>query len=118
MTVKEIMEKTGVTPGPWYKVGNNQIMRRPESELYENGGGVAGDKPLAITTKGFFGEDLDCYPEESNALLIAAAPEMLEALINILDDLIRYGDLQGYYEDNLRQVFMKATGKTWEKLTK
>ncbi len=115
-----IIEKLGITSGPWYKVGKNRIMRRPESELYEYGGGVAGDMPLATTSKGFFGEDLKGYPEEGNARLIATAPEMLEALIDLInktgelreEQVCTYNEWKAY-----KAIIEKATDRSWEEIT-
>jgi len=56
------------------------IWRRPPSDLYQNGGSVAGDKPLAFAFVGWHGENDTGYPVEANARLIAAAPDLLEAL--------------------------------------
>lgn len=61
------------TPGPWHADQRGNIWRRHPSELYENGGGVAGDKPVATTHKGWFGEGEEGYPVEDNARLIAEA---------------------------------------------
>lgn len=61
------------TPGPWYADQRGGIWRRPPSELYENGGGVAGDKPVATVHKGWWGEGEEGYPVEANARLIAEA---------------------------------------------
>ncbi len=74
------MTKITHTPGPWHADNAGRIWRRHPSELYENGGGVAGDKPVATANIGWIGEDVTGYPIEANARLIAAAPELLEAL--------------------------------------
>lgn len=66
------------TPGPWFADDLGRIWRRPPSELYENGGGVAGDKPIAVVSVGWVGEGVTGYPVEDNARLIAAAPTMYE----------------------------------------
>lgn len=80
------------TPGPWFVDDNNNIWRRNPIELYENGGGVAGDKPLACCNQGWYGEGQVGFPVRANAQLIAAAPEMLEALKKALDALERADD--------------------------
>ncbi len=67
------------TPGPWHVDKECAIWRRPPAELYQNGGGVAGDKPLATVHEGWYGEGVTGYPAQANACLIAAAPDLLEA---------------------------------------
>jgi hypothetical protein len=54
--------------------------------LYENGGGVAGDKPVAIAIRGWYNDGETGYPVVANAVLMAAAPRMLEALVILLKD--------------------------------
>ncbi|MPM95619.1 hypothetical protein SDC9_142774 [bioreactor metagenome] len=80
------------TPGPWFVDENNDIWRRDPKELYENGGGVAGDKPLACCYKGWFGEGQTGYPAAANAQLISAAPDLLAALKKALEALERADD--------------------------
>lgn len=67
------------TPGPWFHDCNGSIWRRNPDELYQNGGTVAGDRPLATVSKGWHHEGAEGYPVEANARLIAAAPGLLEA---------------------------------------
>lgn len=68
------------TPGPWFADAKGNIWRRPPSDLYQNGGSVAGDKPVAFAFVGWHGENDTGYPVEANARLIAAAPDLLDAL--------------------------------------
>jgi hypothetical protein len=70
--------KSKHTPGPWFVV-NEAIYRRPKKDLYQYGGSVAGDMPLATVSRGWYG-DAHGYPVEANAQLIAAAPELLVCL--------------------------------------
>lgn len=71
--------ETKHTPGPWYFDGHGAIWRRPPSDLYENGGEVAGDRPIATVHIGWHRDGANGYPVEANARLMAAAPELLEA---------------------------------------
>lgn len=102
------------TEGPWFADARGRIWRRPPSDLYENGGGVAGDKPIAVVSVGWAGEGVTGYPVEDNARLIAAVPDLLEALRlavrqNSLDMLMT--------GDEIRQCEMaiaKATGEFYD----
>lgn len=84
--------ETKFTPGPWFADSNGAIWRRPPENLYQNGGGVAGDRPLAAANKGWFGENETGYPVEANGRLIAAAPELFEALQGALKALDAIGN--------------------------
>ncbi|QKS60448.1 hypothetical protein [Cupriavidus gilardii] len=68
------------TKGPWFTDRDGNVWRRPPSDLCQNGGGVAGDKPIATVHKGWHGEREVGYPVEANARLIAASPSLYEAL--------------------------------------
>lgn len=78
----------GPTPGPWFADNRGKVWCRDPRELYENGGGVAGDKALATTHVGWYGEGYVGFPAECNARLIAAAnPEAIRALLAERDAL-------------------------------
>lgn len=68
------------TPGPWHVVtmhgwGGLCIGRRPQDEADK----TAGDAPIAkVIEKAPHWQD--AFPAEANARLIAAAPDLLEAL--------------------------------------
>jgi hypothetical protein len=75
------------TKGEWHIVNGSHmkhIYRRPQKDLYDysgnEGAGVAGDKPIATVYEGWYGQDETGFPYEANAKLIAAAPDLLEAL--------------------------------------
>ena len=108
------MERTH-TPGPWFADQDGRIWRRHPSELYQNGGGVAGDKPIALVQKGWYEENEQGFPVEANARLIAAAPDLLEALESIVSDHDFCGDEWGSRRDawieTARAAIAKATGE-------
>jgi hypothetical protein len=101
------------TPGPWYADSRGDIWRRNPIDLYRDGGGVAGDKPLATAHKGWHDEGCVGYPVVANARLIAAAPELLQALAGLMDAC---GVLRGTpagdtpAEARARAAYAKATG--------
>ena len=103
------------TPGRWFADAKGNIWRRPPSDLYQNGGSVAGDKPLAFAFVGWHGENDTGYPVEANARLIAGAPELLEALqelCEIVEDAIEQKnakDLDSFTLQPARAAIAKAT---------
>ena len=80
------MSEPTFTKGPWYADKYGKIWRNVPSDLYEYGGKIAGDMPLAFVNRGWCGNDEKPYPQQDNANLIAAAPDMYEALILMCDD--------------------------------
>lgn len=78
------MNELKATAGPWFADRDGRIWRRHPDELYENGGGVAGDRPIASAHVGWYGEDVQGYPADANAALIAAAPELYSALATLM----------------------------------
>ena len=101
------------TEGPWFADARGRIWRRPPSDLYENGGGVAGDKPIAVVSVGWAGEGVTGYPVEDNARLIAAAPEMLLALQTIARKTLHRGTAMLHEEEMIlvTQAIARATGE-------
>lgn len=88
------------TPGPWFSDARGNIWRRPLSDLYENGGSVAGDKPIAFVFVGWRGEGVTGYPVENNARLIAASnpsavTELLDRLEAAESDALEQARLNG-----------------------
>lgn len=89
------------TPGPWYADDDGRIWRRSPNDLYQNGGGVAGDRPLALASPGWLGKDVTGYPFADNARLIAAAPDLLEALKRT-EELL--SSVDGMSPNNIRNI--------------
>lgn len=108
--------ETKPTAGPWFFDHKGNIWRRPVDELYEYGGTVAGDRPLATVNQGWWDEGQQGYPTEANARLIAAAPELLEALILLEAEMVLSGNEKsvdyGWKPaiEKTRAAIKKATG--------
>lgn len=109
------------TPGPWYVGPDNRIWRRSPSDLYQYGGGVSGDSPIAAAFDGPTSW-VNKFPSEANARLIVAAPELLEALQGLMsramlgalsDDDLRsdWGALGMSHIIAARSAIRKATGE-------
>lgn len=64
------------TKEPWFTDGK-RIWRRDPSELYENGGDVGGDRPIASANIGWSDNG---YPQEANARRIVACVNACQSL--------------------------------------
>lgn len=91
------------TPGPWAT-----DKRNPKRV-------VAPWKDRNISSSRFVATTITVCETEEDASLIAAAPELLEALIAITNQLERVGDTRphkdGQFIDDARAAIAKATGK-------
>lgn len=108
--MKDLFEKLGITPGPW------EVSQQKESSL-------SFLKEIHIVdSNGYY----QCGIHKANstlskkdAHLIAAAPEMLEALIDAFE-LIGCIEVNEDKDFNIDQwllpVIEKATGKSWEEI--
>ena len=115
------MKKLNHTPGPWIKLNVTDVftnlgaVRSDGLKADNNDGWQIADCDMGVT----FCEDgtfpLTYEEKEANACLISAAPEMLEALVGVLDA----AEERGYdyiNKGHLKTVIQKATGYTWEEL--
>lgn len=106
------MSKATHTPGPWYADQIGAIWRRPPGDLYEQGGGVAGDRPIAAAYLGWRSDDRCAYPVLENARLIAAAPDLLEACRRLLGwSFWEQGGSAARDAEFARAAIRKATGE-------
>lgn len=80
------------TKEPWFSDGEC-IWRRNPRELYQNGGGVAGDKPIAIVNKGWHGEEENGYPVFENAKRIVACVNACAEIENKELEAVSYTQL-------------------------
>ena len=90
------MSKFKHTPGPWY------------AERYK---GLVSNESLEIICQFFSRHEDDFRNSEANAKLIAAAPDMLEALESIQDILYSPGLIDA---GNLRRIVDSAIKKATE----
>lgn len=79
------------TQGKLYADQNGKIWRRPPSDLYENGGGVAGDKPVFEANRGWYKENEEGYPVEANARHLVACWNACDRIST--DDLEQSADI-------------------------
>ena len=96
-----MMEKLGITPGPWKTEKCSTYCGSPRCGLFWPG-------PGSFTQGTGYSED--------DARAIATVPEMLEAMIKIGLYLELIDHNIGYQHSNLINTLEKATGKTWEEI--
>ena len=81
------------TPGPW---------------TYDKKDGSIGTKDGLTVTAGSYGYDIAC--SDADGILMASAPELLEALQEITKWMV-FGELEGEMYQKARAVIAKATGE-------
>lgn len=67
------------TPGPWYWIGDNALWSEKDGEVIESGD---DGKPYGMHS-GEIHHHYDDATKDANKALIAAAPDLLEALIEV-----------------------------------
>ena len=100
--MESLLKKLQITQGPW------------EAEYIED------DEHRINATRptGQIGTIAECYSKE-NSLVFAAAPEMLEALIEIANTNYQYymsGEIDFEDMENEVKIIEKATNKSWEEI--
>ncbi len=89
------------TPGPWNKVTNSS----GRTYRVEGCGETVASFPI-------MGTSIDVQENEANARLIAAAPELLQAITQIINDLPQRRDwLDPALEQYARAAIAKAKGE-------
>lgn len=89
------------TPGPW------SVFIRGKTIAVDIGPVAIGSNPCVVHWSGFDGCDLPISQRKANALLISAAPELLQMIIDLLD---AFGDCDSEIENDARALVAKATG--------
>ncbi len=113
--MSKLTDKLGITPGPWWAettyIAAMVKGKRPNGEVIGN---------MHPSINGLFEQSQN----EANTKCAAAAPEMLEVLIDLLTDALNtrqqtHGDFRGgpekYYSEDIK-IIEKATGKTWQEI--
>ncbi len=100
---KSIIEKLGITPGPWKGLHGGGVDKRGIKKVYSMNG-----KSICSVTKN--------KKDTANTELISTAPEMLEALIDVCLDLEESCSGRAEIEDKYDPIIQKATGKSWEEI--
>lgn len=124
-----IIEKLGITPGPWgHSDGYGKVYAKRI-------GGVGMTKQIMTVCDirgwgvlSYNGEEKATAEQRSNETLISAAPDMLEALIRTafiletseaINDVIWFEDDSPVHEtlwERCVNIIEKATDKTWEEV--
>jgi len=98
------------TPGPWYaremRGWSGVCISRFREDV-----STAGDAPIAQVREGYPHWE-NKFPVEANARLIAAAPELLEALEAVVACWNHHDVGKAYVEDLARAAIAKAKGET------
>jgi hypothetical protein len=89
------------TPGPWHI--NEELSKRATYLVFSGD----GNGYLVANVGNYHTDDKEC---EANARLIAAAPDLLEALRFIADDIAEGVKAKGSWERLARAAIAKATG--------
>ena len=108
------------TPGPWYDWGDDEV---PSGiPVIEIGAGMIGEpnrKQIAYVQPSDAGDDDEGFPlfeqtpeDRANARLIAAAPDLLEALETICEKLTRAGAANSKPFVDARAALAKARGQS------
>ena len=97
--------KTKHTPGPWWVFGGHAVCYGPRTK----DGKEARDRRITEGGCGYCNEWDEGVVRPEDATLIAAAPEMLEALQSALEVFDIYEDEEE--ASKLRKVIAKATGE-------
>lgn len=100
-----MIEKLGITPGPWEASTDSQYGKKHWA--------VKG-KEWTVALCGDINDEWEKETGHNDSVLIAAAPEMLEALIDRCLLLDKFRDALAY--DHLIRIVEKATGKTWQEI--
>lgn len=117
MEEKSIIEKLGITKGPW-----KWVLGEDFDYLTANG---VDDLCEAIIDDGSANGEYNqtIKGDSPNAKIIASAPEMLEALIGIVEFLpdlkslpIKTKTAHGEATRKVVNAIQKATGKSWEEI--
>lgn len=92
------------TPGPWLREGNTIYT------LTHSGWRKGVEQLCNRFAAHVAAYHVDCQPEEmeANVQLMAAAPDLLEALKGFIDG----AEAMGWYTDKARAAIAKATGET------
>lgn len=106
-TKAKIMNSTNYTPGPWKAGIKTKRHGTPYTEVLstatENGISLSICGPVALIPGHHESEETD-----ANATLIAAAPELLEALNDVLDHCERYFPAFGTIGGKENEIVEKA----------
>ena len=104
--MKNIIEKLGITPLPWYRT------------YWDNKDGIYKNDERSDIQHGDSYNICDCVYSEADGKLFFAAPEMLEAIIKWVLSGERTREFKDVVQTEIdfKSIIEKATGKTWAEI--
>lgn len=109
--VRPTPPQTKHIPGPWFVDGHNlrSVIVKGASE-YDPSSGMkdAFDRICNCSTNTYLTSEFNMEADKANAKLIAAAPELLEALEDLMEAVPKQTEDMDWWEDNLTEAFSKA----------
>lgn len=105
---------SGHTPGPWHVVDGGRHWNNPEIKNFRIRDGITSEHGYDVAWSEAGELVVEHVYEEADARLIAAAPDLLDALFDARKQLEAYEEAlngEGYNSPRINAALAKATGE-------